>query len=95
MSNKTNKYGFREDFNWETRFDLKTEINGYVVSTVDLGLDHSFGIGDPLYYETMIFKKNGDSIDFRDLYCKRYSTEDEAREGHQKAIEYVKNDFND
>ena len=91
MDNKTNKYGFREDFNWET----KTEINGYVVSTVDLGLDHSFGIGAPLYYETMIFKKDGNNIDFHDLYCKRYSTEDEAREGHQKAIEYVKNDFND
>lgn len=95
MDNKTNKYGFREDFNLETRFDLKTEINGYVVSTVDLGLDHSFGIGAPLYYETMIFKKDGNNIDFHDLYCKRYSTENEAREGHQKAIEYVKNDFND
>lgn len=52
-----NKYGFRDDFNWETRFDLKTEIGDYIVSTVDLGLDHSFGDGPPLYYETMIFKK--------------------------------------
>lgn len=83
------KYGFRKDFNWETRFDLKTEVNGYLVSTVDLGIDHSFGIGKPLYYETMIFKKGS----WDDLYCKRYSTEQEAKKGHKKAIEYVKNNF--
>ena len=48
------EYGFRKDFDWENRFDLKTKVkyNGkiYTVSTVDLGLDHSFGIGKPLYY---------------------------------------------
>lgn len=81
--------GFREDFDWETRFDLKTEVNGYVVSTVDLGIDHSFGIGEPLYYETMIIKKNGEKIDFMDLYCKRYSTEEQARIGHEEAVKMV------
>lgn len=80
------KYGFREDFNYETRLDLKTEVNGYLVSTVDLGIDHSFGNGKPLYYETMIFKKGS----WSDLYCKRYSTEKEARKGHKEAIKYVK-----
>lgn len=85
------KYGFRKDFDWKNRFDLKTEIDNYLISTVDLGIDHSFGVGKPLYYETMIFEKNGDKVDFSGIYQKRYSTEEEAREGHKKAIEYVKN----
>ena len=80
------QFGFRKDFNWETRFHLKDKINGYYISTVDLGTNHNFGLGKPLYYETMIFK-NGY---WEDLYCERYSTEKEARKGHKKAIKYVK-----
>jgi len=80
-------YGFREDFDWDNRFDLKTKVGKYTVSTVDLGIDHSFGIGKPLYYETMIFK-NIDG-DVRLGYQERYSTKEEAINGHQKAIEYV------
>ena len=91
-----NKYGFRDDFHYESRFDLKTEVDGYIVSTVDLGIDHSFGDGPPLYYETMIFKKdkNGD-IDFSgEDYQVRYTTEEQAREGHKLAIEYLKEKIN-
>lgn len=86
MKKETSRFGFREDFDWDTRLDLKTEAGKYIVSTVDLGIDHSFGIGKPLYYETMIFRKDGDKIDFSELYCDRYSTEEEAREGHKRAI---------
>lgn len=85
------KYGFRKDFDWETRFDLKTDVGKYQVSTVDLGLDHSFGIGRPLYYETMIFEKNENGYHNSLDYQVRYSTEKEARKGHKKAIKYVKN----
>lgn len=93
-----NKYGFRDDFNWETRFDLKTEIGDYIVSTVDLGLDHSFGDGPPLYYETMIFKKNKNSeIDYGGEfdYQVRYATEEEAKTGHDIAIKYIKEKINE
>ena len=92
MGNKIDltKFGFRKDFDWETRFDLKTKVGKYEVSTVDLGIDHNFGFGKPLYYETMIFQKNGDEIDFSGIYQERYSTEEEAREGHKRAIKYVK-----
>lgn len=83
------KYGFREDFDYDNKFHLTDNVNGYYISTVDLGIDHSFGIGKPLYYETMIFKEGS----WNDLYCKRYSTEKEAIKGHKKAIEYVKNNF--
>lgn len=51
------------------------------VSTVFLGLDHSFGFGPPLIFETMIFGKGG----WCDEYCDRYSTWQEAEAGHRKA----------
>ena len=82
-------YGFRDDFDCNNRFDLKTKVNGYIVSTVDLGIDHSFGIGKPLYYETMIFKEIDGHIVGSTGYQVRYSTEKEAKIGHKKAIEYV------
>lgn len=81
------RLGFREDFDWFDRWQLKTEIKGYLVSTVDLGIDHSFGMGEPLYYETMIFN---DDDKFED-YQVRYSTKKEAKKGHKAAIKYIKN----
>lgn len=53
------------------------------ISTVWLGLDHSFGHGDPLIFETMIF---GGSHD-QDMW--RYSTRAEAIAGHADAIMLV------
>lgn len=82
--------GFREDFDWETRFDLKTRVGKYEVSTVDLGLDHSFGLGEPLYYETMVFVVDDYGIDYRGVFQKRYTTEEQAREGHEVVVEMIK-----
>lgn len=60
---------------------IKGEVK---ISTVFLGLDHSFG-GRSLWFETMIF---GGPLDG---YQKRYETWDEAVHGHgialQKALE--------
>jgi len=53
--------------------------NGHV-STVWLGLNHAFGEGPPLIFETMIF---GGPLD---EYQERYSTEEEARVGHEFAV---------
>lgn len=91
LGQKLNKFGFREDFNYENRFHLMDVVDGYYISTTDLGLDHSFGFGPPLYYETMIFAVKKNKIDWGDLYCERYTTEEQAKEGHKKAIEFVKN----
>jgi hypothetical protein len=57
------------------------EKDGLRVSTVFLGLDHSFGDGKPLIFETMIFGGP------HDQYQERYSTWDEAEAGHKKALE--------
>jgi hypothetical protein len=53
------------------------------VSTVFLGLDHSFGVGRPLLFETMAFVGH-DSIG-----QERYSTWAEAEEGHARWVAQV------
>lgn len=56
-----------------------TRADGLFISTVFLGIDHSFGEGPPLLFETMVFQgKDGREID-----CQRYSTWDDALAGHQ------------
>lgn len=72
-----------EDFNYKVVQQDKLP-NGKFVSTVWLGLDHQFGNGPPLIFETMIFPKKG-SVD--EEYCERYSTLEEAIKGHRKALE--------
>lgn len=55
------------------------------VSTVWLGLDHSFTPGDrPVIFETMVFSSEAPS---RERACHRYCTEQEAREGHQELVQ--------
>ena len=60
----------------------RTQINDEVhVSTVFLGLDHSFGEGPPLLFETMVF--GGDMDQEED----RYTTYDQAEAGHKAMVE--------
>ena len=54
------------------------------VSTVFLGLDHQYGDGPPLLFETMIFNGREDG------YQDRYSTYQEALIGHEKALQLAK-----
>ena len=61
----------------------KDQFNGVSVSTVFLGMDHSFGGGTPVLFETMIF--GGE----HDQYQERYCTWDEAEKGHQIACDLV------
>ena len=56
----------------------------HVVSTVFLGLDHQFGDGPPLLFETMVFTRSAwDKGPLIGQDCKRYSTLKEARQGHK------------
>lgn len=64
-------------------------IHGKHVSTVWLGLDHNHAglfSNEPLLFETMVFSEYHGGTD---IYMDRYSTWDEAVQGHQKAIEWV------
>ena len=63
--------------NWfETadRVVAKTTVRNLEVSTVFLGIDHSFGGSVPILFETMIF--GGEN------YQERYATWEEAEAGH-------------
>ena len=62
------------------------EIDGKRVSTIFLGLDHQWQENGPLQvFETMVFDGS-----HHDIYCDRYSTYQEAEEGHKKAVQWVK-----
>lgn len=39
----------------DRRIVAKSDVDGARVSTVFLGLDHSYGIGPPLLFETLVF----------------------------------------
>lgn len=75
---------------WATKMETnnrtvaKTEINDILISTIFLGLDHGFGKGDPILFETMIFGGK------HDQYQERYETWEEAEKGHKRAVELVK-----
>jgi hypothetical protein len=58
----------------------KTQIGDTWVSTIFLGLDHSFGAGKPLLFETMIFEGERDGDQWR------WHTWDEAENGHDKIV---------
>ena len=66
----------------ESRRVARTEIGSVgFVSTVFLGLDHSFGEGRPVLFETMSFIGD-ESEDYFDRYC----TWDEAEAGHARIV---------
>jgi hypothetical protein len=67
------------------RLVRSTEIQGIYVSTVFLGLDHNFGGGPPLVFETMVFDKNDEGG-----YCERCSTWAQAEIQHTRACEIVR-----
>ena len=65
--------------------DMVGEVH---VSTVFLGLDHSFNFNKkhvPILFETMIFGGKHDE------YQERYATWEEAEKGHKKAMDLVLN----
>ena len=70
-----------------------SETELHEVSTVFLGLDHSFGNGPPILFETMVFARErggdgqrlGDDLGLMD----RYATWDEALKGHNDILREV------
>lgn len=98
--NLTGKYKLNPDhsvepcpdlFEWAIRFEevdrqvADTTIEDVRISTVFIGLDHSFGRheGPPLVFETMVFGGKYDG--YQDRYC----TWDKAVLGHQEMCNKV------
>lgn len=71
----------------------RSHLGVYLISTVFLGLDHSFGRGAPILWETMVFDERGrrrrrDAPEPDGLQW-RYRTIEEATAGHSRAEAYV------
>lgn len=62
---------------------------GIKVSTVFLGLDHSFVGGPPVLWETMIFGGNHD----QDMW--RYTSKADALLGHEQAVRIARGEVED
>lgn len=71
----------------DARRVAETFIGEARVSTVFLGLDHSFGFGPSLWFETMIFGPGYDNPMWR------YETLDEARRGHDRVCAMVRGEI--
>ena len=67
-------------FDGRDRVVGRTEVGKARVSTVFLGIDHSFGMGPPLWFETMVFGGEHDEATFR------YTTWAEAEAGHARVV---------
>lgn len=63
----------------------RTTSGRFTISTVFLGIDHSFRGDKPILFETMIFYIENENTHFLE-YQQRYSTYDEAIEGHKYAL---------
>jgi hypothetical protein len=72
------------EFETSDRCVAKTQLGDVSVSTAFLGVDHAFGAGPPLLFETMIF--GGEYDEWMD----RYSSYDDAEAGHNKVVENLK-----
>jgi hypothetical protein len=91
------------DLDYEKRIIGRHETETHLVSTVFLGLDHRWIHLDarPLWFETMIFDKTqrhelelggkltGEWTIGESVYEERYSTLEEAEQGHQAAIAWL------
>ena len=81
-----NSFGF-------SKLIQQTHIKDCVISTVFLGLDHSYSYFEkegPVLFETMIFCKD----DMRDdVYQVRYETVAEALKGHGTAMKWLRNEI--
>lgn len=76
-------------------------VGEYRISTVLLGIDHSWGgKGPPLIFETMVFSTIDRTVDFfgrehtvndaYDQFTERYTTVDEAQRGHELITENIR-----
>lgn len=67
------------------RIVAKTLVGGTEISTIFMGLDHQYGDGPPLLFETMTF-----GLDGLDGVEQRYSTWAEAEAGHATTVARVR-----
>jgi hypothetical protein len=76
----------RDVIEWGMLFDREkrgiafNRVGDVEISTVFLGLDHSFTGGEPVLFETMVFGGEHEG------FCERYTTKEKAVEGHNRVL---------
>ncbi len=65
--------------------------DGRWVSTVFLGLDHGWGQGPPVLFETMVFKAGLPGEREAEDVCRRYRTRHDAIVGHEQLVATLAN----
>lgn len=75
---------FAEWHDKANRTIAKDNIGDVLISTIFLAYDYSWGEGEPILWETLIF--GGE----HDLYQERYTSKEDALVGHLKAVKLVK-----
>ena len=71
-----------------------TELDGAEVSTVFLALDHNYGMGPPLLYETMVFPENDSDFTIANSGPWRTSAREEALRTHQEVTASIEQELN-
>jgi hypothetical protein len=89
---------------WATWFETadrdvaKTETELHIISTIFMGLDHSFSRkGPPILFETMVFARDshpstvfGWTMEVHESFdCFRYSSWDDAEAGHRATVSRI------
>lgn len=78
-----------EDLNYKV---VKQQTVGkYYISTVWLGMDHGIFGDKPIIFETMVFNRSDSENDYLDREMQRYSTLEEAKEGHREMVKKYRN----
>jgi len=79
----------------EYRIVAQHWVRGWMVSTIWLGLDHSFSFAEahvPVIFETMIFPPGDEAAEdgiWSERYKERYPTEEAAQAGHDRALAWL------
>lgn len=75
----------------DARIVARDVVGDFPVSTTFMGIDHDFtSKGPPILFETMVFLHPQKELsDWEELAMDRYSTWDEAVEGHKEMVELV------
>jgi hypothetical protein len=79
------KWGEWFESNKDKKMVARSEFGDIFVSTVFLGLDHSFGNGPPLLFETMVF---GGALDQEMNRCETW---EQAEKMHETMVKKVRN----
>ena len=77
----TDLHEWSEHFTFDNKVVAFDEINGVQISTIFLGVDLGHGTSGPLLFETL--------IDDTQIIIYRYSTWEQAKAGHLKAVDMV------